>query len=306
MFKSLKLAAISSLCLLLALTGALTSAHAKEVTLSGPKGLGLSANLELAEGKTLADPVVLLTHGTLAHNKMEIIVALQTALFERGISTLAPTLSLGLDKRTRMYDCAVPHTHKHSDALIEIGLWLKWLKDQGTTNVVLAGHSRGGNQTAWFAARHPDPLVSKVVLLAPATWSADTAAADFKKRHKRELAGALAEAEALVSAGKGGQMMKGVGVLYCPGADVTAASFVDYYQPDDRMHTPNLLPMIGKPTLVIAGSEDTVVKGLIEATQPLADAGTVELVVIEDAGHFFLDFYAEDAADAIEAFIQSP
>lgn len=302
LFKSLKIAAISSLCLIFALA----SPEAKEVTLTGPKGLGLSANLELAEGQTLADPVVLLTHGTLAHNKMEIMVALQTALAERGISSLAPTLSLGVDKRTRMYDCAVPHTHKHSDALIEIGLWQGWLKDQGTTNVVLAGHSRGGNQTAWFAARHPDAVVSKVILIAPATWSADTAAEDFKKRHNRELAGALAEAEALVAAGKGELMIKGMGVLYCPGADVTAASFVDYYQPDDRMHTPNLLGMIGKPTLVIAASEDTVSKGLIEATRPLADAGTVELVVIEDAGHFFLDFYAEDAADAIQTFIQSP
>lgn len=300
LIKTLRLAAISSVCLF----SALTQPQAKEVTLSGAGGLDFGANLELADGKTLSDQVVLLTHGTLAHNKMEIIQALQTALSERGISTLAPTLSLGLDKRTGMYDCAVPHTHKHADALDEIGLWLTWLKDQGTTNVVLAGHSRGGNQTAWFASRHPDPLVSKVVLIAPATWSAGKAAQDFKTRHNRELAGALAEAEALVAAGKGAQMMKGMGVLYCPGADVSAASFVDYYQPDDRMHTPNLMTMTAKPTLVIAGSEDTVVKGLIEATQPLADAGTVELVVIDGAGHFFLDFFAEDAADAIEAFIQ--
>lgn len=300
MFKSLKIAAISTICLTL---GAF-SAHAEDVSIKGPGGLALGANLELADGKSIADGVVLLTHGTLAHNKMEIIVALQGALAERGISSLAPTLSLGIANRTGMYDCAVPHTHKHSDALIEIGLWLNWAKDQGATNVVLAGHSRGGNQTAWFASREPDAVVSKVVLIAPATWRADKAAADFKKRHGRDLSGAYAEAEALVGAGKGGEMLKGMGTIYCAGADVTADSFVDYYTEDDRMHTPNLMGMIGKPILVIAGSDDNVVKGLVEATQPLADAGTVELVVVDGADHFFLDFYVEDAADAIEAFIQ--
>jgi len=300
MFNTLKLAVVSTICLL----ATLTSPRADEITLGGAGGLTLTANLELADGKSITDQVVLLTHGTLAHNKMEIIVALQSALSERGISSLAPSLSLGVDTRTGMYDCAVPHTHTHADALDEIGLWLNWLKGQGTSDVVLAGHSRGGNQTAWFAAREPNPLVSKVVLIAPATWNEAKAARGFKKSHQRDLAGALAEAQALVAAGKGAQMMKGMGVLYCPGADVSAASFVGYYQPDERMHTPNLMASIGKPTLVIAGSEDTVVEGLIPATQPFADAGTVDLVVIDGAGHFFLDFFAEDAADAIAAFIQ--
>ncbi len=300
MFKTLKITLISSIILA---AGAF-SAHAEDVTLKDANGLTLSANLELADGKSMADGIVLLTHGTLAHNKMEIIVALQGALKERGISSLAPTLSLGLSNRTGMYDCAVPATHKHKDALDEIGLWLNWAKDQGATDVVLAGHSRGGNQTAWFASREPDPVVSKVVLIAPATWDADKASAGFEKNHKRPLKDAMAEAEALISAGKGDAMLKGMGVLYCPGADVTADSFVSYYTVDDRRHTPNLMGMIGKPVLVIAGSEDNVVAGLIEATQPLVDAGKVEMVVIDGADHFFLDFFIEDAADAIEAFIQ--
>lgn len=299
MFKSLKITSISLFMLFL---GSF-SAHADEIAISNADGLGLTANLELADGKTLADGVVLLTHGTLAHNKMEIIVALQDGLKERGISSLAPTLSLGVANRTGMYDCAVPTTHKHKDALDELGLWVGWLKDQGAANVVLAGHSRGGNQTAWFASREPESVVSKVVLIAPATYDVADAAAGFEKTHKRPLKEAMAEAQALVDTGKGDTMMKGMGVLYCPGADVTAASFTSYYEVDDRMHTPNLMGLIGKPTLVIAGSEDTVVAGLIEATQPLADAGKVELVVIDGADHFFRDLFADDVADAMEAFI---
>jgi len=279
------------------------AAHAQDVSLKNADGLTLGATLELADGKTVADGVVLLTHGTLAHNKMEIIVNLQKLLAERGISSLAPTLSLGVDKRTGMYDCKVPATHKHSDAMVEIGLWLGWLKGQGAKDVVLAGHSRGGNQTAWFAARENDPVVSKVVLIAPATWNAKSAAKGFEKTHKQPLAKVYAQARALVDAGKGGEFMKGVGVLYCPGADVTADSFISYYEQDDRRHTPNLLPLIKVPVLVIAGTKDTVVKGLIEAVEPMVDGKKIQLAVIDGAGHFFLDFYAEDAADAIAEFL---
>jgi len=300
MFKTLK----TSLIAVLSLCSVAFGAQAMDVSLKNVDGLNLSANLSLADGKTVADGVVLLTHGTLAHNKMEIIVNLQRLLAERGISSLAPTLSLGVDNRTGMYDCKVPATHKHSDAMVEIGLWLNWLKTQGATNVVLAGHSRGGNQTAWFAAREDDPVVSKVVLIAPATWTAKGAASGFEKTHKQPLSKVLTKATSMVDAGRGAEFMKGVGVLYCPGADVTAASFVDYYTPDDRMNTPTLLPLINKPVLVIAGTNDTVVKGLIEAVEPMADGEKIKLAVIDGAGHFFLDFYVEDAADAIAEFIQ--
>ncbi|HEY9079871.1 alpha/beta hydrolase [Magnetovibrio sp.] len=300
MFKTLKTGLVAAV----AVCCATFAAHAQEVSIKNADGLTLGASLELADGKTVADGVVLLTHGTLAHNKMEIIVNLQKLLAERGVSSLAPTLSLGLDSRTGMYDCKVPATHKHSDAMVEIGLWLNWLKGQGATNVVLAGHSRGGNQTAWFAARENDPAVSKVVLIAPATWNAKGMAISFEKSHKQPLAKVYGEAEAMVAAGKGAEFMKGVGVLYCPGADVTADSIVDYYVNDDRRHTPNLLPMINVPVLVIAGTKDTVVAGLIDAVEPLADGEKIQLAVIDGADHFFLDFYAEDAADRIAEFIQ--
>lgn len=283
---------------------ALNGARANDVQIKDKNGLILNASLELAEGKGIGDEVVLLTHGTLAHNKMEIIATLQGLLAERGYSSLAPTLSLGVSDRKGMFDCATPAVHKHYDAMDEIGLWLDWLKDEGAKDVVLAGHSRGGNQTAWFAARENDPVVSKVVLIAPATWSAEDAAESFEKRHSKPLKDSFAQAQALVDAGKGAEFMKGSGYLYCPEADVTAEAFVSYYETDVRRHTPELMGMISKPTLVIAGTEDNIVKGLIEEVQPLADAGKVQLAIIEDADHFFLDFYAEDAADAIAEFLQ--
>ncbi|MEG3617922.1 alpha/beta hydrolase [Magnetovibrio sp. PR-2] len=281
-----------------------TAAKAQNIQITNADGLVLNASLELAEGKAVNDRIILLTHGTLAHNKMEIIATLQTLLAERGYSSLAPTLSLGVSDRTGMFDCKTPAVHQHYDAMDEIGLWVNWLKGEGATDIVLAGHSRGGNQTAWYGARENEQVVSKIILIAPAIWTQERAAQSFQKRHTKALSDVLAQAQALVDAGKGAAFMAGAGYLYCPGADITAEAFISYYETDARRHTPELMGMMSKPTLVIAGTEDTIVKGLIEEVQPLADAGKVVLSVIEDADHFFLDFYAEDAADAIAEFLQ--
>ena len=290
--------------LLFVLPGAPAAAgDAKEVTLAH-KGLTLGGNLKMADGKTLADGVILITHGTLAHNRMEIIATMQNLMAERGWNSLAITLSLGIDKRRGMYDCKVPHKHLHTDALDEIGQWLKWLKGKGAQNIVLMGHSRGGNQTAWFAAERPDPSIAKVVLLAPATWNKEAARAGYKKRFGVEAAPIVAKAEKLIAAGKSSDMLNKIGIVYCKDASATAASFVSYHKPDPRFHTPTLLGKIKVPALVIAGSEDKVVKGLVDAVKPLADGKRISLKVVDEANHYFLDFAAEDAADAIGEFLK--
>ena len=120
-------------------------------------GMTLNASLVTSADSWPAGPVVLMTHGTLAHRGMEIMAGLQDMLSERGISSLAINLSLGLDDRSAaMYDCATPHSHRHTDAVAEIGAWLEWLKGQGVKKIALLGHSRGGNQTARFPDRAAD------------------------------------------------------------------------------------------------------------------------------------------------------
>ena len=57
------------------------------------------------------------------------------------------------------------------------------------------------------------------------------------------------------------------------------------------------------PVLVIAGSADTVVPEVPGRMEAIADGERLRLAVIDDAGHMFLDFYAEDAADLIAEFI---
>lgn len=262
-------------------------------------GLTLNANLETTENWP-EGPVVVLTHGTLAHSGMEIMKSLQTMLADRGLGSLAINLSLGIDDRQpAMYDCATPHMHKHLDAVGEISTWVEWLKGQGVERIVLLGHSRGGNQAARYAAAQPDAVVSDLVLIAPSTWDEGYPEKDYAQRYGTSLQPVLAQAQSLVESGRGEALIGPIGFIYCENAQASAEAVVSYYTPDPDMDTPRLLSRLGMPVVVFAGSEDTVVAGLIDKTEPLADGEKVELVVLDGADHFFRDLYAEDIADAI-------
>lgn len=285
--------------LLLILFVLASSASAEEIrTKHGD--ITLNANLEKGNSDWTSGNVVLMTHGTLAHRGMEIMATLQELLAEREISSLAINLSLGLnDRPATMYDCPTSHTHKHTDAVGEIGAWVDWLKQQGVGKITLLGHSRGGNQTARFAVTTTDPVISQVVLIAPQTWDKEQAAAGYQKRYGQPLDSLLGQAEEQVAAGKEKELMSPPGFIYCADTKATAEAFVSYYRPDVKMDTPRLIPEIKAPVMIFAGSEDKSVAGLIEKTQPLADGTHVRLEVIEGAGHFFRDLYAEDIADQI-------
>jgi hypothetical protein len=101
---------IFSIFILVSLVAA-HGAYAEEVKLQQEK-LVLNANLEKAEDWP-SDQTVLITHGTLFHNKSELITVLQKLFLENGVSSLATNLGLGLNDRHGPYDCSTPHTHKH-------------------------------------------------------------------------------------------------------------------------------------------------------------------------------------------------
>lgn len=276
---------------------------AKEVQIKHA-GLTLNGYLEIAEGKTLKDGVILMTHGTIAHGRMEIQATLQGLLKESGINTLAVSWGLGLDNRKGMYDCATPHNHKHTDALNEIAAWTQWLKKQGTSKISLLGHSRGGNQIAWYAAERDDPLITSLIMLASTVFTPEGQAASYKKTYKKSLPKILSAAQAMVKAGKGDAWMEHTDFLYCKDTKVTAASFVDYYQPDERFNTITLMPRVKQPILAFIGTEDKVVPGFKKQVPAVAAKYPhITLKVIDGAGHFYRDLYAEEVVESIVDFI---
>lgn len=280
-----------------------TALEAREVTLRH-QGLTLNADFELAAGKQPADGVILITHGGLAHRSMEDIAYLQRLLNEKGYSTLNINLSLGLDNRHGMYDCKVTHRHRNGDAAVEIGAWVEWLKIQGTKRVVLLGHSRGGAQTALYAAQQDNAVVQAIALLAPAIRE-NTDAVGYQQRYQKPLAPLLEKAQQFVNNGKGDTVLEHIGLLTCPETAATADAFVSYYGQDAQIDTPSLLPKLRKPTLVVIAGSDEIVIGLDKKVAPLADGKRVQMKIIEGADHTFRDLYADDAVDAIDAFLQN-
>lgn len=260
-------------------------------------GVALAGELRVVSAGGLADGAVVLVHGTLAHHRMELIATLQDLLAERDLNSLAITLSLGIPRREGMYDCAVPHAHRHTDAAAEIDAWLGWLAARGAGPVTLLGHSRGGNQVARHAlaaARAPRALV----LLAPASFNAERAAATYRARNGEALRPRIEAAAAAAP----DAWLDGVPFLYCGPSRVAAGTFLSYHRDDGLHDTPSLLPRLPVPTLVIAGSADTTIPDVAARAAPHLD-GDTRLVVVDGADHFFRDLYAEDVADAVAAFV---
>jgi len=285
-----------------ALCAAFSSLHAEEMTVK-QGNIELRGDLTLAKGKTVQDGVILMLHGTLAHNKMEIMQAVADALKGKGYNTLAVNLSYAIDKRpSAMLDCAIAHQHKHEDAVAELDTWMGWLKAHGASKVVLLGHSRGGNQVAWYAAEKDSALLEKVVAIAPMTWDAKKAADEYATQYKKPLADVLATAQTLVDTGKGDTLMDVPGFVHCENAKTTAAAFVSYYKDDARKDTPSLLPNIKKPLLIVMGSADQVMTDLPAKLKGLKQAN-VQTETVDGADHFFRDLYADELVDKITAFI---
>jgi len=281
--------------------GALISTQAMAETVEiEHAGMTLNAELELAEGSSLTEGVLILTHGTLAHSRMELISMLQALFVDAGINTLAVNLSLGIDNREQaMYDCAVPARHTMQDAVAEISAWQDWLDSQNAGPRWLMGHSRGGNQTAQYTLGDAS-RVNAQILLAPATWDLSDSLTGYSKRYNTDINALLEQAKGMSS----DTIIDSASILYCENSGASAASLLSYYGNYPNYDTPTVLAQTDTPTLVIAGSLDTVVADLPEKMASVSK-DNVEMVSILDADHFFLDLFSDEAVEYAVEFIQA-
>ncbi|MCU7940821.1 MAG: alpha/beta hydrolase [gamma proteobacterium symbiont of Bathyaustriella thionipta] len=182
---------------------------------------------------------------------------------------------------------------------------MNWLKKQGAKNIILVGHSRGGNQTAWYASEHDSPIISKIILIAPQIWSTEYAEKGYKKRFGKNLDTVLNNAQALVDDHKGQSFLDPVDFIYCKDTKATAEAFVSYYNNDLRKDTIFVLPKIKKPVLIFAGTEDTVVKNLDKKIDQMSPQDNIKLEVMDGADHSFRDLYSEEIVESSVEFINS-
>ena len=274
-------------------------ARADEVTRDF-RELTLNANLMLADGKRYQDGMVLIVHGLMGHNRMEIIEKSQNVLKDHGFSSLAINVSLGFDNRHGFFNCGKPHRHLQDDAIGEISAWVEWLREQGTKHIVLMAHSRGANQAMVYAVEDLDPEVKRLVLLAPGTGLSKES---FEDRWGEGYDETLAQARNLVAAGKGEELMRNIDMLYCPRSSVTANSWISYYGDSRFRKFQSYLPRIQIPTLIVAGTVDERFPNIEEDVKPYIDGKIIQLSIIEGAGHFFRDFNIDEAMEEAVEFL---
>ncbi len=274
-------------------------------------GLDVNGNIEIAPDKSLKQHgAVLIVHGTLAHHRMEIVTALQAGLKQRGINSLAITLSLGLNARKGMFDCGLEHDHRHADAADEIVAWVEWLQNQGAARVSVLGHSRGAAQAALALVERPDLGVHRLILAGPLMTSRPELAERYARDLGQPLSPLLEKSRELVEAGEGDTLIEVPGFFHCRPAKVTAAAFYDYYSPDPQHDALSLLQSIRTPSLVAVAGDDRIAPGVGAAAAGLLNSGnlpaTVSVATIDGADHFFRDLYGDDLADKVAEFVVEP
>lgn len=255
----------------------------------------LLANLvEVNDNKNA--PFFLITHGTLAHNKMEIISAMQTELAAENFSSLAVNLSYSINARqSAMLDCGITHQHKHEDAVSELAAWVKWVQQAGYNDVYLVGHSRGGAQTAWYMTQSPPLIIKGAVLIAPANNSPEKTIANYKKNYGTTPSEAL-------SAQQGKTMLENIDFIYCRKAHVAKDTFNSYYKNEPRFAFSHSAKTIDQPLLVVAGSEDEIVP-LTQADVDAIQKDNASFLMVDGADHFFRDLYMLDIVEGIKTWI---
>jgi pimeloyl-ACP methyl ester carboxylesterase len=277
------------------------SLQAEEVT-QQYRGLTLNANLELADGKALEDGVVLILHGGMAHNRMEIIEESQQALLDNDQSSLAINLSLGIDNRHGFYDCSWPFRHILDSSLDELDAWVAWLREKGVDRTVIMAHSFGANQAMVYVVERKHPAVTHLVLLAPNT-NTDPKP-QYEARYGEIFDENLERVQKQIDAGKGNELIDNLDFSYCPQASVSANSFYSYNRLNNKFRQfPLYLSKIPIPTLIVTGTRDELQPNIKRDVTPFVDGSRIRLAVVENAGHFFRDFNIEEAVETAVEFI---
>jgi len=270
----------------------------------------LAADFYEADGST----AIILLHGTLAHNRMEIIKTVAGLVSEDyGYPVITPNLSFNVPDRmgeairnsTQGYNtltaCDIVHRYDYFDALSELANWVDYLEKNGFEKIIVAGHSRGGRQVSAFLADSPSDKIVGGVLIAAGTSDPEKNLQSYLKATGLNLRHIIQQAKAM----NPNDLIEVPKFIYCDNPKVTARTFISEYESDVRHNTLLNLEKINMPILIIGGSEDTVVPDIKNIFSEITKKDNVSLQMIDGADHFFRDLYADDIAAAIADMVES-
>lgn len=239
------------------------------------------------------DVAVLVLHGFLQTRNYLTVSALRGSLAEQGYTILAPTLSLGVDRRKASLPCEAAHVHTLADDLSEIARWVDWLEARGHRNIVLAGHSYGALQVLAYAAAEPAESVRMVigVSLIGAEDQVDLAL------HRSQVA------RAAERVARGDIALDDYRLSYCNRFVASPSSFASYGRWDSEQVLEGLSGVSRETRVILGGGDIRLPRNW---AQRLRSRGA-KVSVIDGAGHFFDDRYEFDLLDEVlEALAEMP
>ena len=169
------------------------------------------------------------------------------------------------------------------DCLLDLDGGLAWLSERGYRRFVLFGHSLGGVKVLYYQGHRRRRDVSAVV-----SCSTPKHFYSHRVQEQPDFAGHIAEAEGLVDAGRGDELLRapagsGMGLF-------SARTYVNKYGREERTDVRPHAARLGCPLLATAGSREPAF--VEHARELVAAAGSEggDCVVVEGAEHFYRGF----------------
>ena len=240
-------------------------------------------------------------HGTRGFKTMEIVSVLSENLLDLNIDTIAPNISYGVNNRNDSFlTCDMNHNHNRHANINEIVRWFSYAIEKDYKNIILIGHSRGGQDVlnAYKKILEVYPAESKkissIVLLAPLTDNFDEINDHLQKRNNTTMTQLLdMDGDSLIE----------MNFLNCSNAMVKISSFLSYYNISRQDETIQILKDIKISTNVFTASEDTFVPKTHSKIAKINNSN-INLVQVEDSDHFFRDLFLDEVIEILSEFIE--
>jgi len=251
----------------------------------------LEATAELLRGRE-EGKALLIVHGFLQTRDFFTVRQLAEALHDMGHTVLLPNLTLGINHRRQSLACEAIHTHTMEQDMVEIGLWLDWLRHHSGKQVTLIGHSQGSLAGLAYLAESPQAPVEQVILISLVAFAQGPIAKETPEDLQRATR-QLASHENTVTNYR---------LAFCDEYVTSPESYLSYVKWNRAMALGALNKMPFKP-LVVLGSNDQRLGD--DWVALLKRAGT-EVIEIAGANHFFDHEHEFDLMDTIGELLQRP
>jgi len=250
----------------------------------------LAATAEFVQGAQ-DKPAVFLLHGFLQTHNSATLSRLFNHINGEGYTVLAPTLSLGINKRRQSLSCEAIHTHQMKSDIEEIDFWINWLTRKKYNDIILVGHSYGSLQVLIYMSEKSRKAVKKIVA---------TSLVDFD--HMLNInESAIQIRQAKMKLRNNDRSLSTYKISYCNKYVSPAKSYLSYAE-WSKSDILKLIGSINVPLGIILGSKD---KRIDVSWSKKLKKTSAQVILIEGANHFFDDEYEFDLMDEITELLSS-